>query len=304
MLNTYIDFIRFELLEDEIVSAVFGIFDIENEKLSIANFSMPTVLGLNYNNEVEKLSTTNIPITPYTDSFIINEIDTSSIRKFIFYSDGLTENITKDGFQYIKFIQEDFKNAATKKEFLSLFNRKVVEQDDDTTLLYFEKFFVKEHKIKTFQYKTSLKNIDIAFEDFSSVLSNFEVGLVETMRFEAGFTEMIMNAYEHGNLGINFDRKQQLLEDGEYHDFINKEEKNHQNKNIMIQYYNVNGMLILNIQDEGQGFDTNILKDLFVKDNETMFHGRGIKISSSDFDFVVYNDVGNSVLFGKKLTKS
>ena len=75
-------------------------------------------------------------------------------------------------------------------------------------------------------------------------------------------------------------------------------------KNIMIQYYNVNGMLILNIQDEGQGFDTNILKDLFVKDNETMFHGRGIKISSSDFDFVVYNDVGNSVLFGKKLTKS
>ena len=72
----------------------------------------------------------------------------------------------------------------------------------------------------------------------------------------------------------------------------------------MIQYYNVNGMLVLNIQDEGKGFDTNILKDLFVKDNETMFHGRGIKISSSDFDFVVYNDVGNSVLFGKKLTKS
>jgi CheY-like chemotaxis protein/anti-sigma regulatory factor (Ser/Thr protein kinase) len=304
MLNTYIDFIRFELLEDEIVSAVFGIFDIENEKLSIANFSMPTVLGLNYNNEVEKLSTTNIPITPYTDSFIINEIDTSSIRKFIFYSDGLTENITKDGFQYIKFIQEDFKNAATKKEFLSLFNRKVVEQDDDTTLLYFEKFFIKEHKIKTFQYKTSLKNIDIAFEDFSSVLSNFEVGLVETMRFEAGFTEMIMNAYEHGNLGINFEKKQQLLENEKYHDFINQEEKKHKDKNIMIQYYNVNGMLILNIQDEGQGFDTNILKDLFVKDNESMFHGRGIKISSSDFDFVVYNDVGNSVLFGKKLTKS
>ena len=124
------------------------------------------------------------------------------------------------------------------------------------------------------------------------------------MRFEAGFTEMIMNAYEHGNLGINFEKKQQLLENEKYHDFINQEEKKHKDKNIMIQYYNVNGMLVLNIQDEGKGFDTNILKDLFVKDNETMFHGRGIKISSSDFDFVIYNDVGNSVLFGKKLTKS
>jgi CheY-like chemotaxis protein/anti-sigma regulatory factor (Ser/Thr protein kinase) len=303
MLETYIDFIRFELLEDEIVSAVFGIFDIENEQLSIANFSMPTVLGVNNNGEIEKLSTTNIPITSYTDSFNINEIDTSSIKKFILYSDGLTENITKNGLQYINFIQEDFKNSATKKEFLSFFNQKVVEQDDDTTLLYFEKLFIKDCKLETFSYKTALKNIDTAFEDFSSILSNFEVGLVETMRLEAGFTEMIMNAYEHGNLGINFDRKQQLLEDGEYHDFINEEEKNHQDKNIMIQYYIVNGMLILNIQDEGKGFDTNILKELFIKDNEAMFHGRGVKISSSDFDFVVYNDIGNSVLFGKKLNK-
>jgi hypothetical protein len=117
------------------------------------------------------------------------------------------------------------------------------------------------------------------------------------MKLESGFTEMIMNSYEHGNLGISSNQKQKLMESGEYTDYLKSNEVNNQDKNIMIQYYLVNEMLVLNIQDSGIGFDTKILKDLIVRDTES-FHGRGVAMSSNDFDFIMYNQIGNSVLFG------
>ncbi len=301
LIEAYIDFIRFELLEDEIISALFGMFDVSEDRMEIANFSMPPVIGLkNSTGEVEKLSTTNLPITAYSDDFRMTKFDTSDISKVMLYSDGLTENTTHDDVQYLNYVNEDFKNSASKSEFMKLFASRVKEQEDDTTLLYFEKLDLAQHRLKEFQYETTMKAVDEALEDFTSILDEFEMGIVEKMKLESGFTELIMNAYEHGNLGIGSNFKQRLMESGEYTDHLLSTEPNHKDKNIMIQYYLINGMLVANIQDEGKGFDTNILKALLIKDTE-LFHGRGIAMSDNDFDFIMYNEVGNSVLFGKKI---
>jgi len=300
LIQTYIDFIRFELLEDEIISATFGLFNTSSNILELSNFSMPAVIGLNEKGEVKRLSKANLPITAYLDDFHIDIVDMSNISKFMLYSDGLTENMTTDEVQYLNYIQEDFKNSTSKDSFLKLFNSKVQEQEDDSTLLYFEKLVLKDYKLKNFTYKTLLTEVDKALDDFSEIISKFDLGMVRTMKLESGFTEMIMNAYEHGNLGIGSNQKQKLMESGEYTDFLKSNELNHKDKNIMIQYYMVNEMLVLNIQDCGVGFDTNILKALLVKDTD-VFHGRGVAMSSNDFDFIMYNKIGNSVLFGIKL---
>jgi CheY-like chemotaxis protein/anti-sigma regulatory factor (Ser/Thr protein kinase) len=303
LVETYIDFIGYELLEDEIISALFGLYDMSENKLKIANFSMPPVLGISESGEIRKLSKTNLPITPYSDFFRIDEVDMSDIRKFIFYSDGLTENITDNGLQYLEYIGEDFQRASSKREFMEFFRERVKEQEDDTTLLYFEKLDLREHKIiEEKKYFSTVQAVDEALEEFGDILSENHVGLVEKMRLEAGFTELIMNAYEHGNLGIGSNQKQRLMESGEYTNYLKSSEVENSGKNIMIQYYLVNGLLVLNIQDEGSGFDTNILKALLNKDTE-LFHGRGIMMSDNDFDFVIYNEIGNSVLCGKKLSK-
>jgi CheY-like chemotaxis protein/anti-sigma regulatory factor (Ser/Thr protein kinase) len=300
LIETYIDFIRFEILEDEIISALFGVFDVDKDTMEIVNFSMPPVIGLTNSGEVKKLSTTNLPITAYTEDFKINRVDISNISKVMFYSDGLTENTTKDNVQYLNYIEEDFKNASTKNEFMKLFASRVKEQEDDTTLLYFEKLKLDKFKLKTMHYKSTMSQVDVALEDFGAILEDFDIGLVPKMKLEAGFTELIMNAYEHGNLGIGSSQKQKLMESGEYTNYLLHLETSYKEKNIMIQYYLINGMLVLNIQDEGLGFDTNILKALLVKDT-TLFHGRGIAMSDNDFDFIMYNEIGNSVLFGKKI---
>jgi CheY-like chemotaxis protein len=299
-LDNYLNFIKHSLLEDEIVSALFGELDLKNLSLKVANFSMPPVLAIDKNSEVRKLGSVSLPITPYSDDFEISEIDISDIQKFIFYSDGLTENITESGVQYIEYIAEDLKNSYSKSHFMKLFREKVEEQDDDTTLLYFEKLDLRENNIKTVSYSSTLNSVDIALEEFGMLLDEKNLGIVEKMRLESGFTELIMNAHEHGNLGIISSQKQKLMEDGEYTDYLLKAEKENPDKKILIQYYSFNGYIVLNITDEGEGFDTNILKDLLKKDHKR-FHGRGIMMSNNDFDFVVYNDIGNSVLFGKKI---
>ena len=261
---------------------------------------MPPVIGLKLSGEVVKLSTTNLPITAYSDEFRINTIDVSDILKVMLYSDGLTENTTKDEVQYLNYVNEDFMKSASKSEFIQLFSDRVKEQEDDTTLLYFEKLDLRKNKLKSFKYNTTMQSIDKALEDFGEILDEFELDMIQKMKLESSFNELIMNAYEHGNLGIGSEEKQQLIESGEYTDSLLSAEKENKDKNIMIQYYLINDMLVVNIEDEGKGFDTNILKALLIKDTE-LFHGRGIAMSDNDFDFVIYNEVGNSVLFGKKV---
>jgi len=300
LIEAYIEFIRFELLEEEIISALFGVFNINSNSMEISNFSMPPVIGLTESGEVKKLSTTNLPITQYSDTFIVDKVDISNIRKVMLYSDGLTENMTTDEVQYLNYVEDDFKNSSSKNQFMKLFSERVKEQEDDTTLLYFEKLDLRNSMFQTIKYQTTLKEVDRALEDFGKVLERFNFGMVQTMKLESGFTELIMNAYEHGNLNIGSNKKQKLMESDEYTNYLRSTETSNKEKNIMIQYYLVNEMLVLNIRDEGIGFDTNILKALFIKDTE-LFHGRGIAMSSTDFDFIMYNDIGNSVLFGKKI---
>ncbi len=300
MLETYLDFIRFEILEDEIISAIFGVFDVEHDSMELVNFSMPPVIGLTLSGEVKKLTTTNLPITAYSEGFRINKIDTSNLSKVMLYSDGLTENTTIDNTQYLDYVEQDFKQASSKNEFMKLFANKVKEQEDDTTLIYIEKFKLCNFNLRSYIYKSTMSQVDKALEDFSLILDDFELSIVEKMRLESGFTELIMNAYEHGNLHIGSNQKQKLMENGNYTSFLISAEAIYGDKNIMVKYYLINGMLVLNISDEGEGFDTNILKALLIRDI-TMFHGRGIAMSDNDFDFIMYNDIGNSVLFGKKI---
>jgi CheY-like chemotaxis protein len=300
IIHKYIDFIRYEILEDEIISAVFGTVDLSDNSLEVATFSMPPVLALTKDGEVEKIGLTNLPISAYIDDFRVQKVPIDHIQKIIFYSDGLAENTTKDGVQYLTYLQDDFVNARSKSELIKLFNEKIVDQEDDTTLIYFENLDLRNSQKEKYVIPTAMKSIDEALELFGEKLDTFDVDMLTKIKLEGGFTELVMNAYEHGNLEIGFNQKQHLIENGQYNIFLLEQERKNKEKNIIIHYYLNKDSLYINIVDQGKGFDTSILKSLMHRDLD-MFHGRGVMMSSSDFDLVYYNEVGNSVLFGKKL---
>lgn len=107
-----------------------------------------------------------------------------------------------------------------------------------------------------------------------------------------------MNAYEHGNLGIDSQAKHQLLEDDIYFETLKEKEVNCQKKidvKISELKYGPTSYIITQITDEGEGFDTQILSEIFR--NSKTFNGRGVFVSRTNSLGIYYNSQGTSVLY-------
>ena len=124
--------------------------------------------------------------------------------------------------------------------------------------------------------------------------------LIESARY--AFSELLLNAYEHGNLGIDHDRKHRLIEEGTYWDILEVEEEQN-DKEIKIEiykHYHQNTAYFLTIiYDQGEGFNTDILKDIFQRTHH--YNGRGVFASKQNSNGIYYNMQGNSVLTIHKL---
>jgi len=68
-----------------------------------------------------------------------------------------------------------------------------------------------------------------------------------------------MNAYEHGNLGIDMETKHKMIRDNTYEEFLSSAEKKC-HKKIKLKYglYETSGKKILGVTviDEGEGFQS------------------------------------------------
>ena len=112
-----------------------------------------------------------------------------------------------------------------------------------------------------------------------------------------GLTELMVNAIEHGNLGITYDEKSELNRQGIWNDEVEKrltlsEYSQHQ---ASIDFQLTDEMIKITIKDQGQGFDWQAYMDFDpnrVMDN----HGRGIAIANKmSFSSVEYIGCGNEV---------
>jgi PAS domain S-box-containing protein len=126
--------------------------------------------------------------------------------------------------------------------------------------------------------------------------------------FRLGIREMIVNAIEHGNLGITYEEKTRAQKNQTYHDLLQERQRSDENrlKKVYINYRLNDDRIEYTIRDEGSGFDyKKFLKFNVSKLNEQMIqHGRGILITRSIFDQIEYNDKGNEVNLYANLKKN
>jgi anti-sigma regulatory factor (Ser/Thr protein kinase) len=130
---------------------------------------------------------------------------------------------------------------------------------------------------------------------------------IYTLRF--GLYEMIINAIEHGNLGITFAEKSRALEANRFGELMRERVADPRCANRRVKVdctISLEGLRCI-IRDEGQGFDHSIYSS--VKDPAALFeqlgaslHGRGIILTRLQFDSMQFNEVGNEVLLVKRLT--
>ncbi len=113
-----------------------------------------------------------------------------------------------------------------------------------------------------------------------------------------GLSELFVNAVEHGNLGIGYDEKTRLNEQGEWQLAVEQRQAlpEHVDKQVQVNYTHRDNEFRFLIRDQGEGFDWRGYLEIAPErayDN----HGRGIAMARSlSFDSLEYRGKGNEVL--------
>ena len=120
-------------------------------------------------------------------------------------------------------------------------------------------------------------------------------------KIRIGFSEMLINAIEHGNLGITNSEKHEHTEAGTFYELLEKRKADpaHANKRARVKMQYTSGTAKITIRDEGEGFDTSASPNPQNPEDLLKLHGRGILITKAYFDSVTYNKKGNEVTLHK-----
>ena len=299
-----ISFIKPILLEEEALALDFIVIDNKENKLHYAKFAMPVLLMLNIDDEIIRLKSNNPPLSKYQPNFVTSSVDINHITKFLIYTDGIVENETIcESMPYSEFIEEDFKSSFTRQELKDKFLSKIDNQEDDITLIFINKINETKVDVANKKFQSRLNVIEEeANVWYEGIWQELDVSPKIAYQANLVFTELIMNAYEHGNLGIDKQHKHALLHEDIYYDTILEKEKDCARLievTVSKIVYKNNVYIITLIEDEGDGFDTQILSEIFR--NSHTFNGRGVFVSRKNSLGIYYNEKGNSVLYLNKL---
>lgn len=131
-------------------------------------------------------------------------------------------------------------------------------------------------------------------ESLSALLANC---FPEPKRVLPGLCEMLVNAVEHGNLGIGYETKSKMLEEDNWRDEVDRIQGLPQNKDksaVAVISCNPDAVQVMVI-DEGEGFDWQSYMHIDPARTGDS-HGRGIaRANANSFDEIKYNDKGNQV---------
>ncbi|HIP46445.1 MAG TPA: hypothetical protein EYG95_02670 [Campylobacterales bacterium] len=114
---------------------------------------------------------------------------------------------TATGSMYKEYMNDDFKNATNYKDFLNRALNKVGTFDDDMTFLYIEKETCCNCCLRKVVIESRMEELDIAIEKVEAFLEKNHIEPKNSAYMINAFAEVLINAYEHGNLKINGNEK-------------------------------------------------------------------------------------------------
>jgi CheY-like chemotaxis protein len=147
--------------------------------------------------------------------------------------------------------------------------------------------------------KLSFRSLDEARE-VATMLSGL---CPEPQRVVVGMSELLINAVEHGNLGITYEEKGALKENGSWQQEVEKrlDMPEYSSRQVTIEMEKTDSHIYFKITDEGDGFE---FSNFLEMDPDRAFdnHGRGIAMSRMlSFDTLDFIGKGNQVKVGVKL---
>ena len=148
--------------------------------------------------------------------------------------------------------------------------------------------FMKKHVQYTFQ----------APDDIFSILPKLTAEFPCLASVELGLSELMLNAVEHGNLGITYEEKTALLsgEDGTFNEIERRlAMPEYKEREAYIEAWAEFDETIVMVVDQGAGFDWKVYLNKSLAEVAGL-HGRGILLSESMFKTLTYIGKGNKVI--------
>ncbi len=145
-----------------------------------------------------------------------------------------------------------------------------------------------------------LKSAEFEFKSLDearSIASLLSHACPEPENIALGLTELMVNAVEHGNLGITYEEKSTLNSTGKWEEEVRSRLNLLENKNktVCVFFKRNEKNIAITVIDQGKGFDWESYMDFDPKrvmDN----HGRGIAVANKlSFYSVEYKGKGNEV---------
>lgn len=112
-----------------------------------------------------------------------------------------------------------------------------------------------------------------------------------------GLSELMVNAIEHGNLGIGYEEKSELIRNGAWETEVNKrlQQTEYSAKYAEVAFLRAEEFIEITITDQGKGFDWQEYMQ-FNPERVLDNHGRGIALANAlSFSLLEYKGIGNQV---------
>ena len=139
-LEYFFAFIQPNLLDDEVVSATFVLYKVDEEIIEYAIYSMPPILYLDGEEKLNKISSNNPPIGKYGTFMNIDTKKVADVMKVVLYSDGLNENSVDDGAKsYFEYLQDHFYTSKSAEDFQAMVEHAIIDPEDDITYIYLQR---------------------------------------------------------------------------------------------------------------------------------------------------------------------
>ncbi len=149
----------------------------------------------------------------------------------------------------------------------------------------------------SYTIESSIDEIDSCIKNASEFIEGFFKSKDDMTLYSLAIYEVLINALEHGNLGINYETKKLLLKRSKYKDklFTLLDSGVYRDKKINISISIDEYSLVTQVEDEGNGFDFEYELKRQKEDGVIRESGRGLLLIKSYFDDIKFNKRANKI---------
>jgi DNA-binding response OmpR family regulator/anti-sigma regulatory factor (Ser/Thr protein kinase) len=293
--DSTMNFAAHNLLEDEVFSGLVMELDPLRQMARYVSCGMPPLLVIRHG-QVERIPGLNPPVSAYAPPFRLQEISLEGVSDILMSTDGLGDAELREGGCYRERLPYDLQATATVHELFARYEDACDDgqNDDDVTAVRLTAVGIGCDAVQHhFSSAGTLRGIGEMQRQVKEQLEAAGAGGERLDSLELALGEALLNAFEHGCLGMGT-VKQQLILEGTYTELVQEaSERDGVEITLDLTLLPRQGRLQawIEVTDPGSGFSVGRAPS-----GETALVGRGLMIIQRSVDLVRRNSCGNRLI--------